>query len=34
MYCDLWSEYIKVQKLFKGGNNSRVESSGNTVSKA
>ena len=23
MYCDLWSEYIKVRKLFKGGNYSR-----------
>ena len=23
MYCDLWSQYIKVQNLFKGGNYSR-----------
>ena len=25
MYCDLWSQYIQVRKLFKGGNYSRVE---------
>ena len=23
MYCDLWLQYIKVLKLFKGGNYSR-----------
>ena len=23
MQCDLWSQYIKVRKLFKGGNYSR-----------
>ena len=23
MYCDLWSQYVKVRKLFKGGNYSR-----------
>ena len=23
MYCDLWSQYIQVRKLFKGGNYSR-----------
>ena len=33
MYCDLWSQYIQVQKLFKGGNYSRAETiRGNTVS--
>ena len=32
MYCDLWLQYIKVRKLFKGGNYSSVETiSGNTV---
>ena len=32
MYCDLWSHYIQVQKLFKGGNYSRAETiRGNTV---
>ena len=25
MYCDLWWQYIKVRKLFKGGNYSREE---------
>ena len=25
MYCDLWSQYIQVQKLFKGVNYSRAE---------
>ena len=25
MYCDLWSQYINVRKLFKGGNYSRAE---------
>ena len=25
MYYDLWSQYIKVLKLFKGGNYSRAE---------
>ena len=25
MYCDLWLQYIKVRKLFKGENYSRVE---------
>ena len=25
MYCDLWSKFIKVQKLFKGGNYSSEE---------
>ena len=24
-YSDLWSQYIKVRKLFKGGNYSRAE---------
>ena len=23
MYCDLWTQYIQVRKLFKGGNYSR-----------
>ena len=33
MYCDLWSQYIKVRKLFKGGNYSRAKTiRGNTVS--
>ena len=33
MYCDLWIQYIKMQKLFKGGNYSRAETiRGNTVS--
>ena len=33
MYCDLWSQYINVWKLFKGGKYSRVETIwGNTVS--
>ena len=32
MYCDLWSQYINVRKLFKGGNYSRAETIwGNTV---
>ena len=32
MYCDLWTQYIKVRKLFKGGNYSRAETiRGNTV---
>ena len=32
MYCDLWSQYIQVRKLFKGGNYSRAETiCGNTV---
>ena len=32
MYCDLWSQYIQVRKLFKGGNYSREETiRGNTV---
>ena len=32
MYCDLWSQYIKVRKLFKRGNYSRAETiRGNTV---
>ena len=32
MYCDLWSQYIQVRKLFKGGNYSRAETiRGNTV---
>ena len=32
MYCDLWLQYIKVPKLFKGGNYSRAETIwGNTV---
>ena len=32
MYCDLWLQYIKVRKLFKGGNYSREETiRGNTV---
>ena len=32
MYCDLWWQYIKVRKLFKGGNYSRAETiHGNTV---
>ena len=32
MYCDLWWQYIKVQKLFKGGNYSRAENiGGNTL---
>ena len=32
MYDDLWSQYIKVQKLFKGENYSRAETiPGNTV---
>ena len=34
MYCDLWgsTKYIKVRKLFKGGNYSRTETIwGNTV---
>ena len=32
MYCDLWSQYIQVRKLFKGGNCSRAETiCGNTV---
>ena len=30
MYCDLCSQYIQVQKLFKGGNYSRAIR-GNTV---
>ena len=25
MYCDLWSQYMQVLKLFKGGNYSRTE---------
>ena len=25
MYCDHWSQYIQVRKLFKGGNYSRAE---------
>ena len=25
MYCDLWTQYIQVRKLFKGGNYSRAE---------
>jgi hypothetical protein len=34
MYCDLWLQYIKVRKLFKGGNYSREETiRGNTVSR-
>ena len=34
MYCDLWLQYIKVRKLFKGGNYSRAETiHGNTVVK-
>ena len=33
MYCDLWLQYIKVQKLFKGANYSRAETIlGNKVS--
>ena len=33
MYCDLWSQYIQVRKLFKGGNYSRAETiHGNTAS--
>ena len=33
MYCDLCLQYIKVRKLFKGGNYSRAETiRGNTVS--
>ena len=33
MYCDLWIQYIKMQKLFKGRNYSRAETiRGNTVS--
>ena len=32
MYCDLWSQYIQVRKLFKGGNYSRAETiRGSTV---
>ena len=32
MYCDLWSQFIQVGKLFKGGNYSRAETiRGNTV---
>ena len=32
MYCDLWSQYINVRKLFKGGKYSRAETIwGNTV---
>ena len=32
MYCDLWLQYIKVRKLFKGRNYSRAETiRGNTV---
>ena len=32
MYCDLWSQYINVRKLFKGGNYLRAETIwGNTV---
>ena len=32
MNCDLLSQYIKVRKLFKGGNDSRAETiRGNTV---
>ena len=32
MYCDLWLQYIKVRKLFKGGKYSRAETiRGNTV---
>ena len=32
MYCDLWLQYIKVRKLFKGGNYSRAKTiCGNTV---
>ena len=32
MYCGLWLQYIKVQKLFKGGNYSRAETiRGNVV---
>ena len=32
MYCDLWSQYIQVRKLFKGRNYSRAETiCGNTV---
>ena len=32
MYCDLWSQYIQVRKLFKGGKYSRAETiRGNTV---
>jgi hypothetical protein len=34
MYYDLWSQYIQVRKLFKGGNYSRAETiCGNTVNK-
>ena len=34
MYSDLWWQYIKVRKLFKGGNYSRAETiRGNTVYK-
>ena len=34
MYCDLWSQYINVRKLFEGGNYSRAETIwGNTVPK-
>ena len=34
MYCDLWLQYIKVRKLFKGGNYLRAETiRGNTVYK-
>ena len=25
MYCDLWTQYIQVRKIFKGGNYSRAE---------
>ena len=32
MYCDLWSQYIQLRKLFEGGNYSRAETiRGNTV---
>ena len=32
MYFDLWLQYIKMRKLFKGGNYSRAETiCGNTV---
>ena len=32
MYCDLWCQYIKVRKLFRGGNYSRAKTiRGNTV---
>ena len=32
MYCDLWTQYIQVWKLFEGGNYSRADTiRGNTV---